>query len=149
VLNIDDANVLRVAPFTALGTPVQLIKAFGGRQDFEHQLRNYWNKGATAKIERRRATGDSRVKIKPAPKPSQLPMPLSHGWAVQSFENPFLFIDYRGSTPPKTNEGIPLVTAKNVRPGYLNREPREYVSTSTVDGWMTRGLPRPGDIFYY
>jgi type I restriction enzyme, R subunit len=38
VLNLDDANVLRIPPFTALGTPVQLIKAFGGRQGFEHAV---------------------------------------------------------------------------------------------------------------
>ncbi len=34
VLNLDDANVLRIHPFTELGTPVQLIKAFGGRNGF-------------------------------------------------------------------------------------------------------------------
>ena len=31
VLNLDDANVLQIPPFNALGTPVQLIKAFGGQ----------------------------------------------------------------------------------------------------------------------
>ena len=34
VLNLDDANVLRIPPFTELGTPVQLINAFGGRKQF-------------------------------------------------------------------------------------------------------------------
>ena len=34
VLNLDDAKVLRIPPFTELGTPVQLIKAFGGRRQF-------------------------------------------------------------------------------------------------------------------
>ena len=34
VLNLDDATVLRIPPFTELGTPVQLIKAFGGRDGF-------------------------------------------------------------------------------------------------------------------
>jgi type I restriction enzyme R subunit len=38
VLNLDDANVLRIAPFTALGTPVQLIKAFGGKDGFERAV---------------------------------------------------------------------------------------------------------------
>ncbi len=38
VLNLDDANVLRIPPFTALGTPVQLRKAFGDRQGFEHAV---------------------------------------------------------------------------------------------------------------
>jgi len=43
VLNLDDTNVLRIPPFTALGTPVQLIKAFGDRQGFElavHELQS-------------------------------------------------------------------------------------------------------------
>ena len=43
VLNLDDANVLKIAPFTAMGSVVQLIKAFGGRQDFEkavHELQS-------------------------------------------------------------------------------------------------------------
>ena len=34
MLNLDDANVLRIPPFTQLGTPVQLINAFGGREGF-------------------------------------------------------------------------------------------------------------------
>jgi type I restriction enzyme R subunit len=38
VLNLDDANILRISPFTALGTPVQLIKAFGDRQGFERAI---------------------------------------------------------------------------------------------------------------
>ena len=43
VLNLDDANVLRIEPFSALGTPVQLIRAFGGREGFEkaaHELQS-------------------------------------------------------------------------------------------------------------
>jgi type I restriction enzyme R subunit len=34
VLNLDDANVLRIPPLSSLGTPVQLIKAFGGKEQF-------------------------------------------------------------------------------------------------------------------
>ena len=34
VLDPTDATVLRILPFTELGTPVQLIKAFGGRDGF-------------------------------------------------------------------------------------------------------------------
>ncbi|TCP66132.1 DEAD/DEAH box helicase family protein [Sphingomonas sp. PP-CE-1G-424] len=43
VLNLDDTNVLRIPPLNALGTPVQLIKAFGGKAGFEdavHDLQN-------------------------------------------------------------------------------------------------------------
>ena len=34
VLNLEDTNVLRIPPFTELGTPVQLINAFGGHEGF-------------------------------------------------------------------------------------------------------------------
>ena len=34
VLNLDDATMLRTSPFSELGTPVQLINAFGGRNGF-------------------------------------------------------------------------------------------------------------------
>jgi type I restriction enzyme R subunit len=34
VLNLSDPNVLRITPLNTLGTPVQLIKAFGGKDDF-------------------------------------------------------------------------------------------------------------------
>jgi type I restriction enzyme, R subunit len=34
VLNLDDTNVLRIPPLNSLGTPVQLIRAFGGKDEF-------------------------------------------------------------------------------------------------------------------
>ena len=35
VIGIDDPKLLKVAPFSELGLPLQLIKEFGGREDFE------------------------------------------------------------------------------------------------------------------
>ncbi len=35
VLNLDDTNVLRIAPFSGMGSVVQLINAFGGKAGFE------------------------------------------------------------------------------------------------------------------
>ncbi len=43
VINLDDPKVLRISPFTELGTPVELINAFGGREGFEtavHELQS-------------------------------------------------------------------------------------------------------------
>jgi len=43
MLNLDDTNVLKIAPFNAMGTPVQLIRAFGDRRIFEqavHELQS-------------------------------------------------------------------------------------------------------------
>ena len=38
VLSFDDANVLKVSPFNAMGSVVQLINAFGGRGQFENAV---------------------------------------------------------------------------------------------------------------
>lgn len=105
-------------------------------------------RSAAAKIERKKRTGDARIRIADDPTSEELRMPLPSGWSVQSFENLFLFIDYRGNTPPKTSNGIPLITAKNIRMGCLNREPREYISEATFKSWMTRGFPKSGDLFF-
>lgn len=39
-LNLDDVDVLRIAPFDRLGTPVELINAFGEKRDFEQAVHN-------------------------------------------------------------------------------------------------------------
>ncbi|MFG1271670.1 EcoAI/FtnUII family type I restriction enzme subunit R [Xanthobacter flavus] len=43
VLNLDDTNVLRISPFSDMGSVVQLINAFGGKEGFEkavHELQD-------------------------------------------------------------------------------------------------------------
>ncbi|MGJ5139514.1 EcoAI/FtnUII family type I restriction enzme subunit R [Bradyrhizobium oligotrophicum] len=43
VLNLDDTNILRIPPLSELGTPLELIKAFGDRPAFEravHELQS-------------------------------------------------------------------------------------------------------------
>ncbi len=38
ILNLDDANVLRIPPLDSLGTPVELVRAFGGKPGFERAV---------------------------------------------------------------------------------------------------------------
>jgi type I restriction enzyme, S subunit len=57
-------------------------------------------------------------------------------------------IDYRGKSPPKANVGVPLITARNIRDGFIDPNPREYVEERRFDAWMTRGLPEAGDILF-
>jgi type I restriction enzyme S subunit len=57
-------------------------------------------------------------------------------------------IDYRGVPPPKADSGVPLLTAKNVRLGYLDPEPREFIAENDYDAWMRRGIPSCGDILF-
>lgn len=58
------------------------------------------------------------------------------------------YIDYRGKTPQKSDSGVPLVTAKNVKKGYIDQEPREYIPESNYQAWMTRGLPLENDVLF-
>jgi len=58
------------------------------------------------------------------------------------------FIDYRGKTPTKSDSGIPLITAKNVRANGFSVEPREYMPEELFAEWMTRGFPRVGDVLF-
>jgi type I restriction enzyme S subunit len=59
-----------------------------------------------------------------------------------------LFIDYRGKTPTKTGQGVRLITAKNVKKGFINISPEEFLSERDYHTWMTRGFPRVGDILF-
>jgi type I restriction enzyme S subunit len=68
-------------------------------------------------------------------------------WEVRTIEKKLeCVIDYRGRTPIKTDAGVPLITAKNVRDGFLSEEPREFIAPDTFNSWMTRGIPKPGDV---
>jgi type I restriction enzyme S subunit len=67
-------------------------------------------------------------------------------WKSDFLGNVARFIDYRGRTPQKVDAGIPLITAKNIRPGYIDREPREFIKSEEYERWMTRGIPRIGDV---
>lgn len=55
--------------------------------------------------------------------------------------------DYRGATPSKTESGVFLVTAKNVRKGWIDYEvSREFVAEEEYAAIMRRGLPHLGDL---
>ena len=56
-------------------------------------------------------------------------------------------VDYRGATPRKTTEGVQLITARNVKKGFIDREAsREYVAEEDYAVVMSRGIPEIGDV---
>ncbi|MEX3981834.1 restriction endonuclease subunit S [Paraburkholderia sp. EG287A] len=58
-------------------------------------------------------------------------------------------VDYRGRTPTKVNDGVFLVTAKNIRNGVIDYEAsQEYIDTAEYDDVMRRGLPLKGDVLF-
>jgi type I restriction enzyme S subunit len=56
------------------------------------------------------------------------------------------FLDYRGKTPTKSESGVRLLTAKNVRMGFIKKEPEEFISDSEYKKHMIRGFPAKGDV---
>jgi type I restriction enzyme S subunit len=57
------------------------------------------------------------------------------------------YVDYRGKTPTKMDRGIFLVTAKNVKAGYIDYESsKEYISEEDYEEVMHRGKPEIGDV---
>ena len=73
-------------------------------------------------------------------------VPASWEWCALA--DLVLFIDYRGKTPNKIEKGVRLVTAKNVKKGFINTFPEEFLSEREYRDWMTRGFPEEGDILF-
>jgi type I restriction enzyme S subunit len=70
------------------------------------------------------------------------------GWVETTIGEEIRFIDYRGKTPVKTASGIRLITAKNVKMGYLLDTPMEFIAADNYESWMTRGIPKKGDVLF-
>lgn len=72
----------------------------------------------------------------------------SDGWQVSALNDHVAFMDYRGKTPPKREAGVRLITAKNVKRGFVQVEPKEFIDADAYDAWMTRGFPEKGDVLF-
>ncbi|AZV04195.1 restriction endonuclease subunit S [Enterobacter sp. N18-03635] len=69
-------------------------------------------------------------------------------WSWIRLGNLAKFIDYRGKTPKKTESGIRLITAKNIKKGFIDLNPEEFIAEQDYQSWMTRGFPKNGDILF-
>jgi type I restriction enzyme, S subunit len=69
-------------------------------------------------------------------------------WVNSRIGDEIKFIDYRGKTPVKTQSGVRLITAKNVKRGYLQQTPLEFIDAAGYKAWMTRGIPKKGDVLF-
>lgn len=64
-----------------------------------------------------------------------------------SLEDICEIVDYRGKTPKKVESGVFLITAKNIRKGYIDYEKsQEFIAEDDYAEVMRRGLPKIGDI---
>ncbi len=71
-------------------------------------------------------------------------------WDVRRFVHSVVErADYRGATPQKTERGVFLVTAKNVRRGWIDYErSEEFIDPADYNTVMRRGLPKVDDLLF-
>jgi type I restriction enzyme S subunit len=55
-------------------------------------------------------------------------------------------LDYRGKSPPKSEKGVPVLSAKVVKTTGLVRPIEQKIAIDYYPKWMVRGLPRVGDV---
>lgn len=68
-------------------------------------------------------------------------------WQEDSLGKLCDYVDYRGATPAKKARGIFLITAKNIKKGYIDYSiSQEYVAANDYESTMHRGLPKLGDV---
>lgn len=78
---------------------------------------------------------------------------IYHGYPFDWIEMPLnevcSIVDYRGKTPTKVDEGILLVTAKNIMLGSIDYEiSREFIKEDDFEEVMRRGYAEIGDVLY-
>lgn len=106
---------------------------------------------ARIKTEKDRMVKEKKIKKQKPLSPiseDEIPFDLPRGWAWCRLGDYFQFIDYRGRTPRKAKDGVRLITAKNIRMGYVDNNPVEFVSEELYKEWMTRGYPEIGDLLF-
>lgn len=72
---------------------------------------------------------------------------FSEEWKSKKIKELTNYVDYRGKTPTKTETGVFLVTAKNIKQGFIDyTSSQEYISTDDYEEVMRRGKPLKGDV---
>ena len=79
---------------------------------------------------------------------NEIPFEVPEGWSWARLNQIFNFIDYRGSTPTKISSGVPLITAKNVKSGYIDYTVDDYISEDEYADRQQRGISCYGDILF-
>lgn len=69
-------------------------------------------------------------------------------WGVSPFKLVMnSIIDYRGKTPEKTNSGVFLITARNIKNGIIDYTlSQEFIDEDNYEEVMRRGLPKLGQV---
>ena len=94
---------------------------------------------------------EGKLKKEKTPTPiekDEKPFELPQGWEWAKVLDCSIFVtDGEHLTPQRTSDGlVPLVTAKNVRDGYMDYEDTDFVDVTVADKCWKRCKPEQGDL---
>ena len=139
--NINNLKFADISKFTFLLPPLTEQKEIVARLERELAAVEKMKKGFEALAETAKAEFKAELK-------EVFEGLKSGGAATLQLGDAFKFIDYRGMTPNKIASGVPLITAKNIRFGYMDYRERFYISEEDYAKRQTRGVARCGDILF-
>lgn len=79
---------------------------------------------------------------------SSMEYDIPSSWRFVELNHILKFVDYRGKTPHKIDNGIFLITASNIKKGYLDYTRKEYISEEEYLSRQSRGITEKGDILF-
>lgn len=79
---------------------------------------------------------------------SSMDFDIPDTWKMVELNQLFNFVDYRGMTPNKITEGIFLITASNIKNGYMDYTREEYISLDEYEKRKSRGVTKKGDLLF-
>jgi len=76
----------------------------------------------------------------------EIPIEWEYGGLTKYLDS---IVDYRGKTPEKVEDGVFLITAKNIKQGKIDYSlSKEFVKLEEYEEIMRRGLPEIGDVLF-
>ena len=79
---------------------------------------------------------------------SSMDFVFPEAWTWVELNQLFDFVDYRGKTPHKISEGVFLITASNIKQGFMDYTRKEYISEQEYAERMSRGITKKGDLLF-
>lgn len=73
---------------------------------------------------------------------------IPSNWKMVQMIEIFNFVDYRGKTPNKINKGVFLITASNIKSGFMEYTRKEYISEEEYEDRKSRGITHKGDLLF-
>ncbi len=101
--------------------------------------------------EKKRLIKEGKIKKQkslPAIKEDEIPFDIPDTWEWVRLNQIFNFIDYRGKTPTKLTSGVVLITASNIKKGFLDFTKADFVSETEYKERQSRGITEKGDILF-